>query len=168
MERYCIKCGKITHKKNESCYVCAASHENWVNPAIGSAVFIIKNNKVLYGVRAQDPNEGKLDLPGGFIEVNETAEHAAIREAKEEVGIDIKLLGIIGTYTGNYQGRPSLDIVFVAHMLTDTIIAGDDLKGGDPIWRDFSNLPRANEVADVWFSQAQNDLLVWLHQNPRL
>jgi NAD+ diphosphatase len=163
MDRYCIKCGKITTKRNDSLYVCISGHENWINPAIGSAVFIIKNNKVLYGIRSQDPNRGRLDLPGGFIEANETAEQAVIREAKEEVGADIELMGIVGTYTGNYQGRPSLDIVFVGRLRADYIVAGDDLKGGDLIWRELGDLPNLDEVADIWFPEAQKDLLSWLH-----
>jgi len=164
MERYCSKCGKLTKEKNDSLFVCEVGHENWINPAIGAAVFIIKENKVLYGVRAQDPNRGSLDLPGGFVEVNETAEQAAIREAKEELGVDVILEGIIGTCTGNYQGRPSLDIVFVGRLVSAHIEAADDLKGGDPIWRDLDDLPYADEVADVWFPQAQKDLLGWLRR----
>jgi NAD+ diphosphatase len=164
MERYCTKCGKITTKKNDSCYLCEAGHENWINPAIGSAAFIVKNNKVLYGVRTQDPSKGKLDLPGGFIEVNETAEQAAIREAKEEMGVNIDLVAPLGTYASVYQGRPTLDIVFIAKMTSEEITPGDDLQGGDPVWRTVDNLPGPEEVADVWFPQAQQDLLAWLQR----
>lgn len=91
MDRYCTKCGKITHKKNDSLYVCVADHENWINPATGVGAFVIKNGKVLFGVRSREPGKGKLDIPGGFVEVHESAEQAVIREAKEEFGIDINL-----------------------------------------------------------------------------
>lgn len=165
MNRYCIKCGKLTAKKNDSLFVCEVGHENWINPAIGSAVFILKGNQVLYGIRNQEPNKGKLDLPGGFVEVNETAEQAAIREAKEEMGVDIELSGIVGTYASNYQGRPTLDIVFVARMKNEHVVAGDDLNGGEPVWKPLDNLPSSPEVADIWFPAAQRDLLAWLQRN---
>jgi ADP-ribose pyrophosphatase YjhB (NUDIX family) len=165
MDRHCIKCGKITAKKNDSCYICEAGHENWINPAVGSTVFIIKDEKVLYGVRSQDPGKGKLDLPGGFIEVGESAERAAIREVKEEVGVDITLITLLGTYPTSYDGRPILNLAFIANTSTDHVVPGDDMSGGDPVWRDIEDLPDSDEAAAEWFESAQKDLLVWWHQN---
>lgn len=165
MNRYCTECGKITTKKNDSCFVCEAGHENWINPAVGSVVFIIKDDKVLYGIRSREPGKGKLDLPGGFIEVGETAEAAAIRETKEELGIDITLTKLLGTYATTYDNRPILNLVYIASTATDQIIPGDDMSGGDPIWRDIQNLPNPDEAAAEWFESAQKDLLIWQHQN---
>src|SRR5688500_6318681 len=112
MDRYCITCGRITAKKNDSCYVCEAGHGNWINPAVGSAVFIPQGMKLLYGVRSGNPAKGQLDLPGGFIEVGESAEQAAIRETREELGVDITLITLLGTYATDYEGRPILNLAF--------------------------------------------------------
>jgi len=59
---------------------------------IGIAVGIIltKNDKILIIKRAKEPYKDWWALPGGNIEFGETAEKAAIREIKEELGIDIK------------------------------------------------------------------------------
>ena len=51
--------------------------------------------KILLVKRAYPPFKGKWALPGGYIEYGETAEKAAIREAKEETGLDVGLQGII-------------------------------------------------------------------------
>jgi NAD+ diphosphatase len=114
MERYCIKCGKIVTKKNDSLYMCEAGHENWINPAVGVSAYVIKDGKVLFGVHSSGPGEDKLDVPGGFVEVHESAEQAAIREAKEEFGIDITVQNCFGTYPSIYDGRPALNIIFIA------------------------------------------------------
>ena len=44
---------------------------------------------MLLTTRAFEPAKGKLDLPGGFVDMNVTAEEALIRELKEELGIDV-------------------------------------------------------------------------------
>lgn len=38
-------------------------------------------------------------IPGGFVDVGETVEHAAVREAKEEVSLDVKLVELLGIYS---------------------------------------------------------------------
>jgi ADP-ribose pyrophosphatase YjhB (NUDIX family) len=167
MERYCIKCGKTTAKKHDSLFICEAGHENWINPAVGAIVYVIKDGKVLFGVRSVEPNSGKLSLPGGFVDVNETAEQAAIREAKEELGIDVVLQDCLGTYATTYGNRPILNIVFVANCQNQNITPGDDMNGGEPVWREVEDLPIADELAWDWYQSAQKDLLAWWHKNPQ-
>ena len=40
-----------------------------------------------------------LAIPGGFVEVGESVETAALREMKEEVGLDVQLVGLLGVYS---------------------------------------------------------------------
>ena len=56
---------------------------------IGSYGILLNDNKILLINKVGGPYNGKLDLPGGTIEFNETPEQAMIREFKEEVGIDV-------------------------------------------------------------------------------
>lgn len=165
MERYCIKCGKATTKKNDSLYICGTGHENWINPAVGVSAYVIKNGKVLFGVRSSDPGKGKVGVPGGFVEVHESAEEATVREAKEEFGIDIILKRCFGTYPSVYDGRPALNIVFLASMPDQDITPSDDMSGGDPIWRNIESLPGLGEIMDEWMVAVHRDLLVWWRQN---
>jgi len=55
--------------------------------------------KILLVKRAYPPFKGKWALPGGYIEYGETAEKAAIREAKEETGLDVGQQDTIGVYS---------------------------------------------------------------------
>lgn len=145
--------------------MCEAGHENWINPALGVSVYVIKDSKVLFGVRSSNPGKGKLDVPGGFVEVHESAERAAIREAKEEFDIDITLEVCFGTYPSIYDGRPALNIVFIATMPDQDITPSDDMSGGEPIWRDIKNLPGSKEIMDDWMVTVHRDLLVWWRKN---
>ena len=56
---------------------------------IGSYGLIIDNDKIVLISKVGGPYDGKLDLPGGTIEQDETPEEALIRELEEEVGIKV-------------------------------------------------------------------------------
>ena len=60
---------------------------------------------------------GKLALPGGFVEIDETVEHAAVREAKEETGLDVKLLEILGAYANDVDPKKTISTVFITEIL---------------------------------------------------
>lgn len=69
------------------------------NPALTVDTIIVEDNKVILIKRLNDPFRDCWAIPGGFVEYGERVEDAAIREAKEETGLDIELTGLIGVYS---------------------------------------------------------------------
>ncbi|MEM4267747.1 MAG: NUDIX hydrolase [Candidatus Woesearchaeota archaeon] len=69
-------------------------------------------------------------LPGGVVEVDETLEHAAVREAKEETGLDIRLEKQLYTYSDPSRDERwhAITTVFIADVVGGEIKAGDDAE----------------------------------------
>lgn len=161
MNQYCTQCGHAAVKKSDNLYVCDQGHQNWINAAPGATVYVIRDGKVVFGIRNIEPHIGKLDLPGGFLDYGETAEQAAVREVKEELGIDIELMHILGTYADTYNGRPTINVVFIANYIDGQLAPSDDLNGGEPVWRAIDDLPTRAEIGWDWYLPAQADLEKW-------
>lgn len=110
------------------------------NIAAAVAVIIKHDDKILFTVRNVEPDKGKWDLPGGFIDPNENAEAAACRELKEELGLDLKPtdLKYITTSPNNYLYKNvpyrTMDIFYEYEMDSNAIqiAAEDEIK--DLIW----------------------------------
>lgn len=74
------------------------------NPSLTvDAVVVCEDDSIVLIKRKKDPYGGSWALPGGFVEYGETVENAAIREVKEETGLEIRLKDIVGVYSDPYR-----------------------------------------------------------------
>lgn len=133
--KYCPKCGsKEFNKSGERSLNCGqCGFHYFINASAAVAALIVDEQKRLMLVtRGIEPDYGKLDLPGGFIDHHETAEHAVERELAEELGLKIIDLTYIGSAPNEYVFSEfsvfTLDMAF--KVVPESI---EDLKPMDDI-----------------------------------
>ena len=126
--RFCPKCGsenfEINNALSRHCSDCGFTY--YQNPRASTAAFILNSKGELLVVRrAKDPQKGTLDLPGGFVDNEESAEQGMTREIKEETGIDVSVTEdpflCIKTYDNNYfgTGKKVLNSIYYYRFFTD-------------------------------------------------
>lgn len=133
--QYCPTCGtnqfEINNCKSKRCNKCGFIY--YINPSAATAAFIInKNNELLVCRRANEPAKGTLDLPGGFIDFDETAEQAIQREILEELGVKTHsvqyLFSLPNDYLYSDLNVPTLDLFFRCQIDEScTITPADDV-----------------------------------------
>lgn len=70
-----------------------------VTPLLTVDILIVLSGKLVLIRRRNPPFQGHWALPGGFVDVGETVEEAAVREANEETGLDVELQGMVGVFS---------------------------------------------------------------------
>ena len=113
-----------------------------------SAIYLIIKNKegkiLLQRRQGTKLWPGFLALPAGHIDEKENAYDAAIREAKEELGIDISIDNIIDTFVVNRRNKslmPYYDIYFEINEYSGEIKISEPEKCSEIVWCDINNLP---------------------------
>jgi NAD+ diphosphatase len=120
--RFCPRCGQSRPSENQGRSPLACSGCGLVfyfNPTVAAAAFVFDpEGKILLIRRAKDPSAGKLGVPGGFIDIGESAEEGLRREVREEVGIEIDQLRFLVSFPNSYHYRevtyPVVDLYFTA------------------------------------------------------
>ncbi len=90
--QFCPACGsshfEINNFKSKKCSTCGFTY--YANPSSATVAFILNEKDELLVVRRKnDPAKGTLDLPGGFVDMDETGEEGVAREVKEETGLEV-------------------------------------------------------------------------------
>lgn len=133
---YCPVCGSANFKSNQakSMHCSACGFVMYVNPSAAVAAFVVnQRGELLVCIRGNEPEKGKYDLPGGFIDNDETAEQAIKRELKEELGMIVEtgtyLFSIPNDYLYSGWTLPTLDIFFLVTADDGFVpVAADDVS----------------------------------------
>jgi ADP-ribose pyrophosphatase YjhB (NUDIX family) len=143
------------------CPHCGRSWYRNSTPAVGAV--IVENGKALVSVRAREPEKGRIDLPGGFLEVGEHPVEGLVREAKEELGVEIEVVDppiLLATHTYGPDGHYVLAIGFKASIVggephpTDDVakvrwISTKELDATDFAWEHDREMVRAALAEEV-------------------
>ena len=131
--KYCPHCGhedikvnQIDGRRRENCSNCGkVFYKNPIPSVVG--ISFNEENEILLVKRGVEPDIGSWCLPGGFMELGETAEEAVKRELREETGVEVNPGEIItvDTTIGGFYG----DVVVIAYMIE--IRKGQDFIPGD-------------------------------------
>jgi ADP-ribose pyrophosphatase len=86
---------------------------------IGVGILIRKGEEYLLIKRASEPDKGLWSVPGGVVEIGEKTIEAAIRETKEETGLDVEILndlGVVDKIVRDETGRVKYHFVIIDYL----------------------------------------------------
>jgi ADP-ribose pyrophosphatase YjhB (NUDIX family) len=129
--RFCPSCAgalepRLLKNGEPERLVCSAcSFVFYLDPkvAVGTIIKAADDRLVLVR-RAIEPGYGLWVFPGGYVDRGEEITSAAVREAREEAGLDVRLDGLVNIYS--YPGRPLIIIVYAATALSGELCTDDE------------------------------------------
>ncbi len=144
MARYCPRCGtRLAAIPPTMCVTC--QYRLFVNARPTASLVVLEGGRFLALRRAAEPKAGLWETPGGFCDGWEHPAEAALREGREELGVDMILGDFVGMYVGTYeyQGEPLpvLDTFFLATLPPRQEIVLDPAESQELAWFPIASPP---------------------------
>lgn len=138
----CPNCQTALIKTDTSAHCPNCQFLFYLNPAPCVTILIVnKQNQILWTIRGIQPQKGYYDFPGGFVELGESLEQAVIREAKEELSVDVAIIAALGNIPDVYDQleQPTLNFVYLVEIVAGELKPQDDVA--ELKWIDLDNPP---------------------------
>ena len=129
-ERFCRRCGHalaerdVEGRRRQYCPGCG--YVAFLDPKVAAVVLATRDGKLVLVRRDIEPAIGKWSLPSGYVDRGEAVEAAAVREVKEETGLDIRLTGLVGLYSRT--GSPVVLAAYAAVVVGGAMVAGPEVR----------------------------------------
>ncbi|MGE0392870.1 MAG: NUDIX domain-containing protein [Vicinamibacterales bacterium] len=129
--RFCPRCGgalesrllKATEPERLVCTACGFIF--YIDPKLAVGTIVSDDaGRIVLVRRAIEPGYGKWVFPGGYVDRGEEVRAAAIREAREECGLDVELVELLNVYS--FAGLTPVVITYSARMLGGALAVDDE------------------------------------------
>lgn len=129
--RFCPRCGGALERRllkpgepeRPVCTRCGFVF--YLDPKVAVGTIIrTESSRLVFVRRAIEPGYGKWVFPGGYVDRGEPLTVAAVREAREESGLDVRIDGLVNIYS--YAGRAPIIIVYAATAVGGALSTDDD------------------------------------------
>jgi 8-oxo-dGTP diphosphatase len=137
---YCPTCGTALSSRSfegrERRYCPDCEQFVWRNPVPTAGAVVRDGDELLLVRRADGPSESDWTVPGGYVEPGESAPAAAVRELREEAGVDADTDGLrlLGTHTREQSGEAyyrEQHVLLVRYVIDRRHVEGDPSAGSD-------------------------------------
>lgn len=139
-------------KERATCPRCHFVH--FCDPKVAAVTLVEQEGRVLLTRRAREPARGCWTLPGGFVDCGEDPRQAAVRECREETGLEIEVTGLFDLYYGKAHAEGAgIVIVYTGRLVGGQIVANDDV--------DAAAFFSSNELPELAFASSRDILARW-------
>jgi ADP-ribose pyrophosphatase YjhB (NUDIX family) len=129
--RYCPVCGsplaaRLLKASEPERLVCTSCEfVLYLDPKVAVGTIIrMPGRRIVLVRRAIEPGYGQWVFPGGYVDRGEELLGAALREAREECGLEVRLDGLVNLYS--YTGATPIIIVYAATMISGALAVDDE------------------------------------------
>ncbi len=155
--KFCPQCGTslvsqvVADRTRPVCPACGFIF--YLNPIVAAGTLIEQDGRVALVKRGVEPGRDRWGLPAGYVEADETAEEAAVRETLEETHLHVELDGLLDAFSFGRESDRGVLLIYAAHVLSGSLEAGDDAL--DAGWFGPNDLPEVafsthSEVLHQW------------------
>ena len=128
--KFCPKCGaplgrrRLKEFEPERLVCTRCLYVMYLNPKVAAGAVVEHQGGIVLLRREIDPRAGFWVHPGGFVDRGETLEQAAIRETREEVGLDVEILGLLGAFS--FHDSEVVVVTYAARAISGEPTVGDE------------------------------------------
>jgi 8-oxo-dGTP diphosphatase len=152
----------------QKCAQCGWTHYHNSKPCAGA--LIVHDKRVLLVWRAIEPYKDCWDIPGGFLEPGEHPIDGMLREVREETGLTVRVIDLLGVYIDRYNFNGAefftLNHYYIVEPIGGELGAADDVNAHR--WFPIDALPSEDKIAFEHAKVVLKDLQNYLSPSPSL